>query len=102
MAKFCQKGQYVWHKFDEGTKTALKIKVLLRCISLLVGEQNLRNLLEKLGKPVIKKMKMHMSQKERQKRDFKNALLLITRANSIFVDTPKHQFYTLNEKNVKR
>ena len=83
-------------------KTALKIKVLLRAIFLLVGEQNLRNLLERLGKPAVKRVKMHLSKKEREKRDFKNALLLVTRANSIFVDTPKHRFYKLNEKNVKR
>ena len=59
-------------------------------------------MLTNLGKPAIKKEKMHLSQEAREMRNFKNALLLVTRANSIFADTPMHRFYKLNEKNVKK
>ena len=99
---FAKKANMFGPNLMRAQKTALKIKVLLRCITLLVGEQNLRNVLYKLGKPAIKKVEIHMSKKVKQERDFKNAYLLITRANSIFVDTPKHQFYTLNEKKYKK
>ena len=81
----------------------LQIRVLLKAISLLVGEQKLKCLLQIImkTKPAIEEDKIYLSQETRNKlrkhKNFKTALMLITRANSLVGNTSMYKFYKITE-----